>query len=109
VSFSHAALGRQEHQLIIYFHHREFLPLPPKKLLFWFGDEPVETKDLNHYLAKGKEAAHSTAAWASQTGKGLLYFSKTGEKTAPTGVLNLVCVTPGRANSHIFFAVFSVR
>ncbi|QDS74426.1 hypothetical protein FKW77_006077 [Venturia effusa] len=68
---------------------REFLPLPPKKVFFWFGKEPIETKELNHYLAKGKEAAHSTAAWAAQTGEGLLLFSKTGEKSTPTGVLNL--------------------
>jgi hypothetical protein len=69
---------------------RELLQ-PPKKQFFWFGAEPTATQDLNHYLAKGKEAAHSTAAWASQTGTGLLYFSKHGEKKeAPTGVLNLV-------------------
>lgn len=68
---------------------REFLPLPPKKVYFWFGKEPIETKELSHYLAKGKEAAHSTAAWAAETGEGLLLFSKTGEKSAPTGVLNL--------------------
>lgn len=78
------------------FHHtltllnREILPLPPKKVFFWFGKEPIESKELTHYLAKGKEAAHSTAAWAAQTGEGLLLFSKTGEKSAPTGVLNLV-------------------
>lgn len=71
---------------------REILPLPPKKVFFWFGKEPIESKDLTHYLAKGKEAAHSTAAWAAQTGEGLLLFSKTGEKSAPTGVLNLVCL-----------------
>ncbi|KAE9975947.1 hypothetical protein BLS_002332 [Venturia inaequalis] len=68
---------------------REFLPLPPKKVFFWLGKEPIESKELTHYLAKGKEAAHSTAAWAAQTGEGLLLFSKTGEKSAPTGVLNL--------------------
>lgn len=67
------------------------MPLPPKKVYFWFGKEPIESKELSHYLAKGKEAAHSTAAWAAQTGEGLLLFSKTGEKSAPTGVLNLVC------------------
>ncbi|KAF2430526.1 hypothetical protein EJ08DRAFT_697270 [Tothia fuscella] len=69
---------------------RELLPLPPKKQFFWFGTEPVASQELNHYLAKGKEAAHSTAAWASQTGTGLLYFNKHGEKKdSPTGVLNL--------------------
>lgn len=67
------------------------MPLPPKKQYFWFGTEPVASQELNHYLAKGKEAAHSTAAWASQTGTGLLYFTKHGEKKdQPSGVLNLV-------------------
>lgn len=42
-------------------------------------------------MAKGKDAASSTAAWASQTGKGLLFFNKHGEdKAAPSGALNLV-------------------
>jgi hypothetical protein len=78
--------------LIHLFFIRELLQ-PPKKHFFWFGTEPTAAQDLNHYLAKGKEAAHSTAAWASQTGTGLLFFTKHGEKKeAPTGVLNLVCV-----------------
>jgi hypothetical protein len=65
--------------------------MPLKKAYFWFGEAPIESKELNHYLTKGKEAAHSTAAWASQTGTGLLYFAKGGDKKeAPTGVLNLV-------------------
>jgi hypothetical protein len=73
---------------------RELLQ-PPKKHFFWFGTEPTAAQDLNHYLAKGKEAAHSTAAWASQTGTGLLFFTKHGEKKeAPTGVLNLVSLWP---------------
>lgn len=80
---------------------REFLPLPPKKVFFWFGKEPIETTELSHYLAKGKEAAHSTAAWAAETGEGLLLFSKTGEKSAPTGVLNLVrAPTPPELSVH---------
>jgi hypothetical protein len=69
---------------------KEFLPIPPKKVFFWFGEDPVESAQLKAYLAKGKEAATSTAAWASQTGKGLLFFNKHGEdKTAPSGALNL--------------------
>lgn len=69
---------------------REFLPIPPKKVFFWFGEEPVESSHLKAYLAKGKDAASSTAAWASQTGKGLLFFNKHGEdKAAPSGALNL--------------------
>ncbi|KIW06677.1 uncharacterized protein PV09_02382 [Verruconis gallopava] len=69
---------------------KEFLPIPPKKVFFWFSEEPVESSQLKAYLAKGKEAAASTAAWASQTGKGLLFFNKHGEdKAAPSGALNL--------------------
>ncbi|GAB7348455.1 hypothetical protein MBLNU459_g6872t1 [Dothideomycetes sp. NU459] len=58
---------------------------------FWFGDEAVSTQHLNNYLRGEKpEVAHPTAAWSSQTGKGLLFFAKQAEeKSSPAGVLNL--------------------
>lgn len=63
------------------------------KKYFWFGEEAVPTQSLSHYLRGEKaEVAHPTAAWSSQTGKGLLYFVKhADEKATPAGVLNLVC------------------
>lgn len=62
------------------------------KKYFWFGqEEPVAVSSLSHYLRGEKaEIAQPTAAWSSQTGKGLLYFVKhADEKATPAGVLNL--------------------
>jgi hypothetical protein len=63
------------------------------KKYFWFSEEPVSVQSLSHYLRGEKaEVAHPTAAWSSQSGKGLLYFVKhADEKATPAGVLNLVC------------------
>lgn len=49
-------------------------------------------QSLSQYLRGEKaEIANPTAAWSSQTGKGLLYFVKhADEKATPAGVLNLV-------------------
>lgn len=62
---------------------------------FWFGDEPVDSKNLSAYIQNEKHnIAHATAAWASQTGKGLLFFGKRPEdKATPAGVINLSDVT----------------
>ncbi|OCL13253.1 hypothetical protein AOQ84DRAFT_118694 [Glonium stellatum] len=61
------------------------------KKYFWFGEEPVSTQSLSQYLRGEKpEVAQPTAAWSSQTGKGLLYFVKhADQKATPAGVLNL--------------------
>ncbi|KAF2196939.1 hypothetical protein GQ43DRAFT_230564 [Delitschia confertaspora ATCC 74209] len=61
------------------------------KKYFWFGEEPVEHKNLAEYLRGEKpEVAHPTAAWASHTGKGLLFFAKHADKKeTPAGVLKL--------------------
>jgi hypothetical protein len=52
----------------------------------------VSTQSLSQYLRGEKpEIAHPTAAWSSQTGKGLLFFVKhADQKATPAGVLNLV-------------------
>ncbi|KAF2120841.1 Pleckstrin homology domain-containing protein [Lophiotrema nucula] len=65
------------------------------KKYFWFGEEPVPVQSLSHYLRGEKaEIAHPTAAWSSQTGKGLLYFVKhADQKETPAGVLNLAEAT----------------
>ncbi|KAI9670574.1 MAG: hypothetical protein M1831_005794 [Alyxoria varia] len=66
-----------------------------KKHYFWLGGKPVPTSDLSQYLRGEKpEVCHPTAAWSSQTGKGLLYFSK-GEdsKNTPIGVVKLADAT----------------
>lgn len=63
-----------------------------KKHHFWIGDEPVDSKALSSYLRGEKpETANPTAAWASHTGKGLLFFAKSEtDKKEPSGALNLV-------------------
>ncbi|RPB28263.1 hypothetical protein L211DRAFT_833239 [Terfezia boudieri ATCC MYA-4762] len=73
---------------------------------FYLQDEPMEVDNLQSYLKKEKkekpETAHSTAAYASQTGKGLLFFAKTDtQKAHPIGIFKLadvVDVTPSGTN-----------
>lgn len=53
------------------------------KRYFYFSEEAVEIKQLS-------AVAHPIAAWASQTGKGLLFFTKRAEdKGTPIGIFNL--------------------
>lgn len=62
------------------------------KNYFWFGNEAVETKSLTNYIKTEKVAgsAHNAAAWASETGKGLLFFGeKQGDKSSIQGAIEL--------------------
>lgn len=69
----------------------------PKSLLytkkfFWFPKDAQSPKDLAAYLKseKASDAAHHVVSWASETGKGLLFYGeKKGEKAH--GVIHLVC------------------
>lgn len=65
------------------------------KKFFWFGEEPVAAENLREYLRGEKpEIAHPTAAWSSQTGKGLIFFVKhADQKEHPAGILNLAYAT----------------
>ena len=57
---------------------------------FWFMDDAIEIKALHKALEK-KNVDDATAAWASQTGKGLLFMARRREdKATPFGVFNLV-------------------
>ncbi|KAK0384017.1 hypothetical protein NLU13_8106 [Sarocladium strictum] len=65
----------------------------PKNLIaskefFFFGTDAFEPKALSAYQRseKSAEVAQSNIAWASETGKGLLFI---GDKKAPTGIINL--------------------
>jgi hypothetical protein len=65
----------------------------PKNLIaskefFFFGTDAVEPKSLASYQKseKSTETAQSNIAWASQTGKGLLFL---GDKKAPSSIINL--------------------
>lgn len=62
------------------------------KRFFYFSEEAVESKNLSVFHQNEKAAvANPTAAWATQTGKGLLFFTKRAEdKATPAGILNLV-------------------
>ncbi|KAL4896709.1 Pleckstrin homology domain-containing protein [Aspergillus ambiguus] len=65
------------------------------KRFFYFSDEAVEAKQLATYQQNEKPAvAHPTVAWATQTGKGLLFIVKRAEdKATPAGILNLADIT----------------
>jgi hypothetical protein len=62
------------------------------KKFFWFGAEPVDVKALASFKAdKAVDTAHHVAAWAAETGKGLLFYSEKSDKGVPHGAIQLVC------------------
>ncbi|KAM3418964.1 hypothetical protein BST61_g4921 [Cercospora zeina] len=64
----------------------------PSKKDFWLSDDAVAPQNLDLYLRGEKpEISHPVVAWASQTGKGLLFFNKKGEtnREHPADVLAL--------------------
>jgi hypothetical protein len=66
-----------------------------QKKYLWVGGDAVDTKNLAGYLS-GEKSDHvnHNAAWASQTGDGLLFYSKNeSEKANPVGVFNLAEIT----------------
>ncbi|KFY66142.1 hypothetical protein V496_02167 [Pseudogymnoascus sp. VKM F-4515 (FW-2607)] len=77
-----------------------------QKRFFWFGTDAVEVKSLSNYLRGEKpEVGNHNAAWSSQTGKGLLYFSKhAGEKSAPVGLINLADITDIKEDGTVEFS-----
>lgn len=72
------------------------------KRYFYFSEEPVEVKSLSQYLQTEKASvAHPLAAWASQSGKGLLFFAKRAEdKATPAGILSLVSLDENAGGRH---------
>ncbi|KAM5429935.1 hypothetical protein McanCB56680_001501 [Microsporum canis] len=69
---------------------------------FWFSEEAVESKQLTSYFQNEKlSVAHPNAAWASQTGKGLLFFAKRSEdKASPAGIINLSDISDVTKDGH---------
>ena len=63
------------------------------KAHFWFGSDAVSSEKLSTYLKheKAADVAHHVVSWASETGKGLLFYAKEADKETPTGVIQLVC------------------
>ncbi|KAK1066663.1 hypothetical protein LTR74_007033 [Friedmanniomyces endolithicus] len=68
----------------------------PSKKEFWLSDAPITPQHMDLYLRGEKaEISHAVVAWASQTGKGLLFFNKKGEteRKRPHSVLPLYDAT----------------
>jgi Pleckstrin homology domain len=59
---------------------------------FWIGSAALDDTAISHYVRSDKSPdAYKNAAFASQTGKGLLLWSKHVEdKGLPVGIINLV-------------------
>ncbi|KAK6442933.1 hypothetical protein LTR95_000811 [Oleoguttula sp. CCFEE 5521] len=69
---------------------------------FWISDAPLTPQHLHLYLRGEKsEVAHPVAAWATHTGKGLLFFNKKGEseRSHPAGILPLYEATDLKKSS----------
>lgn len=62
------------------------------KEFFFFGTDAFEKDALSNYTKNEKSLATAQAniAWATETGKGLLF---SGDKKAPTGIINLVSIS----------------
>lgn len=62
------------------------------KHFFWFSEEPLNKETLDAYVKSEKaDVAHHHAAWAQETGKGVLFYAKRAEdKNAPAGLIVLV-------------------
>ncbi|KAJ2966171.1 hypothetical protein NUW58_g10728 [Xylaria curta] len=58
---------------------------------FWFGADALEKEKLVTYLKneKASDVAHHVVSWATETGKGLLFYGKESDKTTPVGVIQL--------------------
>lgn len=61
------------------------------KHYFWLQEEPSSAESLTNFLRSEKaDTKHSDAAWARETGKGLLFYCKRVEdKATPAGIINL--------------------
>ncbi|RVD82998.1 uncharacterized protein DFL_007403 [Arthrobotrys flagrans] len=65
------------------------IPIFLKKHTFYFSEEAIPEENLGEYLKKEKtKAGHATYAHATQTGKGLLFYTKT-DKAKPSGIVRL--------------------
>jgi hypothetical protein len=82
--------------------HGGLLALFKQKRFFYFQDESLPEDKLWTYLHKGT-ASTSTAAYASQTGKGLLLYSKTEGQKVPHGIIKLADVTDVVASGNSKF------
>lgn len=79
------------------------------KQYFWFSDEAVKGENLTSYIRDEKNSvAHPSAAWAQETGKGVLFHAKRVEdKSNPSGMILLhdVAKVTKEGNEHFSFKV----
>lgn len=76
------------------------------KNFFWFSDEPLSQEGVDAYIKSEKgELAHHNAAWAQETGRGVLFYAKRAEdKATPSGIILVVCfASPLRKNLNLTF------
>ncbi|KAK5947128.1 hypothetical protein PMZ80_001275 [Knufia obscura] len=61
------------------------------KHFFWFSEEPLTQGAVDSYVKSEKaDVAHHNAAWAQETGKGVMFFAKRAEdKATPSGMILL--------------------
>jgi hypothetical protein len=61
------------------------------KHFFWFSEEPLSSEALTSYVRSEKTGVAQNAAWARETGKGVLFHTKRSEdKAHPAGLIPLV-------------------
>ncbi|TGZ76285.1 hypothetical protein EX30DRAFT_258449 [Ascodesmis nigricans] len=74
--------------------HRGVLSFFKQKRYFYFQEDAVSDEKLKHHYLHKESASKPTAAHASQTGKGLWFYSKhESHKDAPHGIVKLADVT----------------
>ncbi|KAK5096371.1 hypothetical protein LTS08_007627 [Lithohypha guttulata] len=78
------------------------------KHFFWFSEEPITQQGLDTYIKNEKaDVAHHNAAWAQETGKGVLFYTKRSEdKATPTG---LILIAEASAITKTGFTDFSFK
>lgn len=79
-----------------------FRSLVPSKKEFWLSDEKITPQKMDLYMRGDKpEVSNPVVAWASETGKGLLFFNKKGEtdRSRPQSVLPLYDATDLKKSS----------
>lgn len=73
---------------------------------FWLSDDATTPQHMDIYMRGEKpDVAHPVVAWASQTGKGLLFFNKKGEtnRSKPASVIALYDASElKKAQNHEF-------
>lgn len=54
--------------------------MPGKSATFWFSDAALSKDDLSSFIKSGKHDVQHLTAWATETGKGLLFYGESKGK-----------------------------